>query len=154
MKAVCVLHQNKHNITGTIRFTKKKQNKKVKIEYNIIGLKDGLHGFHIHQYGDLTDHCTSTCAHFNPTNKTHGGKNTETRHVGDLGNILSKNNVAKGIMYDHLISLDPRHEYSIIGRAIVIHQNKDDLGKGKDKESKVTGNAGPRLACGIIGLSK
>ena len=54
-------------------------------------------------------------------------------------------------MCDKLIKL--RGKYSIIGRSIVIHEDEDDLGKGGDKESTITGNAGKRLACGVIGLS-
>tara|TARA_B100000795_G_C22413329_1_gene291702 strand:+ start:17 stop:517 length:501 start_codon:yes stop_codon:yes gene_type:complete len=152
INAICVLHVNKDNIYGTVKFTEK--NKKVKIEYEIFGLKDGKHGFHIHEYGDLTDGCTSSCAHFNPYNKNHGGLESKERHVGDLGNIISKNNVAKGIIKDHLISLKLKSKCCIIGRCVVIHKDADDLGLGKNKESLKTGNAGKRLCCGVIGISK
>ena len=53
ISAVCVLHNNNNNITGTINFTQEED--KVKVSYNINGLKDGKHGFHVHEYGDLTD---------------------------------------------------------------------------------------------------
>jgi len=122
--------------------------------YEINGLSDGKHGFHIHNYGDLTDGCKSACAHFNPENKNHGGRNTEERHIGDLGNITSKNNLSKGFFYDKYISLDYKHKYCIIGRSIIIHKDEDDLGKGGNEESKKTGNAGSRLACGVIGITK
>jgi superoxide dismutase, Cu-Zn family len=151
--AICVLHPNKDNITGIIKFSQKK-GKKTKVEYLINGLKDGLHGFHVHEYGDLTDGCKSTCSHYNPTNKSHGGRNSKERHVGDLGNISSLNNISKGHFYDSEISLDIKSIKCIIGRAIVIHAGKDDLGRGKNEESKKTGNAGSRVACGIIGFSK
>lgn len=150
--AICVIHDNKENIRGIIKFTEK--NKKIKIEYEINGLKDGKHGFHIHQYGDLTDGCMSSCAHFNPFNCNHGGLKSKERHVGDLGNIISKNNVAKGIINDNLISLNMKSKCCIIGRCIVIHEDEDDLGQGVNDESLVTGNAGKRLCCGVIGLSK
>jgi Cu-Zn family superoxide dismutase len=54
-------------------------------------------------------------------------------------------------MSDSSISLYGRN--SVIGRSIVVHKNKDDLGKGNDEESTKTGNAGPRLACGVIGIA-
>lgn len=153
LKAVCVLNKNKNNITGIIKFKQKNKRSKVKITYNIKGLTDGFHGFHVHESGDLTDKCNSCCSHFNPLNKNHGGPNDKERHVGDLGNIKSKNGIAKKTFYDNLISLQPSSICNIIGRSIVIHKDKDDLGKGGDLESLKTGNAGKRLACGVIGIS-
>ena len=150
--AICVLHKNEFNISGFIKFTEK--NDKVKIEYEIKGLKDGKHGFHIHEYGDLTDGCASSCSHFNPFKKNHGGLKSKERHVGDLGNIISKNKISKGVINDKLISLDFKSKCCIIGRCIVIHEDEDDLGKGGDEESLKTGNAGKRLCCGVIGISK
>ena len=110
--AVCVIHENKNRIKGTIKFTKTK--KSVKIEYFIKGLKDGKHGFHIHEYGDLTEGCVSSCEHFNPYNTNHGGLHSKKRHVGDLGNITSTNKISKGVIYDKLISLDMKSKSCII----------------------------------------
>jgi Cu-Zn family superoxide dismutase len=152
LSAVCVLHNNKNNVSGTIKFSQKYGKKGVKVIYEIFGLSDGEHGFHVHECGDLTSGCTSACAHFNPFNKNHGGRNSKERHVGDLGNIISKNKVAKGSFTDKLISLNYKSKCCIIGRAIVVHEDRDDLGKGGDEESLKTGNAGKRLACGIIGI--
>ena len=151
-KAICVLAADKSNVTGIVRFIQ--YNNKVKVNYEIKGLSDGLHGFHVHEYGDLTDGCTSSCAHFNPFNTHHGGRNSKIRHVGDLGNIRSKNKLAKGYFFDKIISLDPKNICSIIGRCIVVHEDEDDLGKGGNEESLKTGNAGKRLACGVIGICK
>ena len=154
LRAICVLHQNNNNVSGIIKFSQNTKTNKVKIDYKITGLSDGKHGFHVHEYGNLTDNCMSACSHFNPYNEVHGGRKSKHRHVGDLGNIISKDNVAKGYFYDHMISLDTSHECSIIGRSIIIHKDEDDLGKGNNEESLVTGNAGKRLACGVIGISK
>lgn len=130
----------------------------VKIKYDIQGLSDGLHGFHIHQYGDLRNGCVSAGPHFNPYHHTHGGLDSDKlhRHLGDLGNILSKNGKARGSIDAPNLTLI-KGKTAIIGRMIVIHERKDDLGTGTGKlkkESLLTGNAGPRVACGIIGLSK
>ena len=50
-------------------------------------------------------------------------------------------------------SLDPKSKRSIIGRAIIVHKDPDDLGKGGDAESKKTGNAGARIGCAVIGFT-
>ena len=148
---ICIIHKNNNNIEGYVKFINKEH--KTKIEYEIKGLSDGEHGFHIHKYGDLSDGCKSACAHFNPTNSVHGSRTSKQRHIGDLGNIVSKNGLSKGYFYDKFISLDYKHKNCIIGRSIIIHADRDDLGKGGDEESLKTGNAGKRLACGVIGLT-
>ena len=146
---IAVLAENKDNITGVIKF--KEERNGVKITYHIIGLTDGKHGFHIHEYGDLTDGCTSACAHFNPYNKKHGGLNSKERHLGDLGNITSINGVSKGSLHAGGVTLGLKSKTSILGRMIIVHADPDDLGKGGDIESTKTGNAGKRVACGVIG---
>ena len=148
VKGVCVLHKNTNNITGTIHLIEKSTG--VVINYNILGLSDGEHGFHIHNYGDLTDGCLSACSHYNPLHKKHGGLHSTERHLGDLGNITSKNKISKGSLLAKSISLNKKHP--IVGRMLIIHEDKDDLGRGHDEESTKTGNAGKRLACGVIGL--
>jgi Cu-Zn family superoxide dismutase len=83
--------------------------------------------------------------------KTHGAPNDTVRHVGDLGNIEAGNNgVATVNITDDVISL--RGAHSIIGRALVVHNGTDDLGRESTEESKKTGSAGSRVACGIIGI--
>ena len=84
------------------------------------------------------------------TGKEHGAPEDDNRHVGDLGNIVAdKDGNAKVDITDKLIKLDGEH--SIVGRAIVCHADPDDLGTGGHEDSKKTGHAGARVACGIIG---
>ena len=143
------------NIKGTGKFTEDLPNKRIIIELNITGLKpNSLHGFHVHEAGDLTDKCTSMCAHFNPFNTTHGCPGMKNRHVGDLGNISTNNKgEAKYIFYDNFIKLRG-NKSNIIGRGLIIHEDEDDCGKGGNSDSLKTGNSGKRIACAVIGYSK
>jgi superoxide dismutase, Cu-Zn family len=154
VKGISILHQNKNNIEGTIKF-EELEGERVKVKYEIKGLIDGKHGFHIHEYGDLSDGCMSACSHFNPFNKNHGGLKSKERHSGDLGNIVSKNKISKGELIAYGLSLSKK-KTNILGRMIIIHDKEDDLGKGVGElreESLKTGNAGSRVACGVIGIA-
>lgn len=118
--------------------------------------KNSKHGIHIHRSGDLRNGCDSLCQHYNPYNVSHGGPNDNRnhRHVGDLGNVQTNRygNVVNFQIKDKLIKLRGKH--SILGRSVIIHQDEDDLGKGNNDESLITGNAGKRIGCGVIGYSE
>ena len=119
------------------------------IKGTISGLEPGEHGFHIHEYGDLSQGCESAGGHYNPDNVEHG--NLQNGHVGDLGNITAnEDGIAKFTIKAERVDLIG--DRSVVGRAIVVHKDVDDLGKGGDAESLKTGNAGDRLACGVIVL--
>ena len=148
VNAVCVI-QGKVN--GVVHL--QETNNKTLITGYIKGLTPGKHGFHIHETGDLTDGCTSLCAHYNPFNKNHGGLESKERHVGDLGNIVANDKgIAKINILDKLVKL--KGKYSVIGRSIVVHENEDDLGLGHHDDSLTTGHAGKRIGCGVIGYAK
>jgi Cu-Zn family superoxide dismutase len=151
LEAVCVFQNSK--ITGHIIFKEFITQKTTGISIHLKNVPKGKHGIHIHESGDLREGCKSLCSHFNPYNKYHGGPDDTERHVGDLGNIEpSANGVVKITLYDNKIKLSGKH--SVIGRSVVIHEKEDDLGKGGNAESLKTGNAGSRIACGVIGISK
>ena len=153
-KAVCVLTGSK-GVSGKILFSE--AGAAVRLTGTISGLAPGQHGFHIHQFGDTTNGCLSTGPHFNPAGKSHGAPTDSERHAGDLGNITAgADGKANVDITDNQIALEG--PLNIIGRAIVCHELPDDLGKGdhsqpgtQGKTSKTTGNAGARLACGVIG---
>ena len=146
-KAICVLHPTEgNNVSGTVTFEQTEEG--VKVTAHVKGLSPGKHGFHIHTYGDCSAaDGTSAGGHFNPENEPHGAPNDIQRHVGDLGNIeANEDGVATLEMVDQKLTLVGKH--SIIGRGIIVHQEADDL------ESQPTGNAGPRVACGVIGIDE
>ncbi len=142
-------------VHGVVKMTEDLENNQVKIELNIVGLSpNSLHGFHVHEAGDLSDKCTSMCAHFNPFKTTHGCPNSKVRHVGDLGNIKTNGKgEAKYSFCDSVIKLRGTKS-NIIGRGLIIHEDEDDCGKGGNAESLKTGNAGKRIACAVIGYAK
>jgi superoxide dismutase, Cu-Zn family len=88
-----------------------------------------------------------------PTNKQHGDISFKIRHVGDYGNVVaSPDGIIKARIADKVSRLYGPN--SIIGRTIIIHEDRDDLGLADTKESKKTGTSGARVACGIIGIDK
>jgi Cu-Zn family superoxide dismutase len=146
-EAVAVLQPTEGNaVHGIVTFIKVEDG--IKVVADIEELSPGKHGFHIHEYGDCrAPDGTSAGGHFNPENMPHGAPTSIERHVGDLGNLEAD---AEGKAHyeriDNLISFSGLH--SIIGHAVIIHAGEDDF------TSQPTGNAGPRVACGIIGISK
>uniref|UniRef100_A0A0R3PEU8 Superoxide dismutase [Cu-Zn] n=1 Tax=Angiostrongylus costaricensis TaxID=334426 RepID=A0A0R3PEU8_ANGCS len=119
---------------------------------SVDGLSPGPHGFHVHEFGDLGNGCLAAGNHFNPLRSDHGSpvNPPSRRHVGDLGNIMTPANDSTMIdIQDSLIAFTGTR--GIVGRAFAIHANVDDLGTGGNEGSRTTGNAGSRLACGIIG---
>ncbi|CAL0299231.1 unnamed protein product [Lupinus luteus] len=149
VKAVAIIIGD-NNVRGSLQFLQH-PNGTTHVSGSITGLSPGLHGFHIHALGDTTNGCISTGPHFNPLKKDHGAPTDDTRHAGDLGNIVAgPDGVADISIRDDQIPLSGVH--SILGRAVVVHADPDDLGRGGHELSKATGNAGARVACGIIGL--
>lgn len=149
--AVAVLNSNE-GVTGIISFSQEGHGLTT-VTGRVSALKPGLHGFHVHEFGDTTNGCMSAGPHFNPTGQDHGAPGDKIRHVGDLGNLIVGDDRAVNFrITDKQIALTGPN--SIVGRAIVVHADPDDLGRGGNKLSKVTGNSGARIACGVIGLQE
>jgi len=148
-KATCVLTPTKKSgghVQGTVTFTQTDAG--VEISGEITGLTPGKHGFHIHEFGDVSsDDGMATGGHFNPDMHNHGGPHDTDRHAGDFGNIeAGADGKATIKMTDKALSLSGPN--SILGRALIVHAKEDDL------KSQPSGNAGDRIAQGVIGVAK
>ncbi|THG16053.1 superoxide dismutase [Cu-Zn] 1-like [Camellia sinensis] len=127
VKAVVVLNSSE-GVSGTVHFTQEGDGPTT-VTGSVSGLKPGLHGFHVHALGDTTNGCMSTGPHFNPAGKLHGAPENENRHAGDLGNItVGADDTACFTIVDKQIPLCGPN--SIIGRAVVVHGDPDDLAMG------------------------
>ena len=137
-----------NKVTGVVTFTA--QSGGILIKADLEGLTPGKHGFHIHEKGDCSaPDGSSAGGHFNPDNSPHGAPTNPAgrRHVGDLGNVAAgADGKAHYERVDQIIALEGPN--SIIGRGVIVHAQADDL------TSQPTGNAGSRLACGVIRLNK
>lgn len=83
--------------------------------------------------------------------RAHGSRDSEVRHLGDLGNIEANMNGNVVTDFTEVKDLELLGPFSILGRACVIHKNEDDLGLGMNEGSKANGNSGTRIGCGVVG---
>lgn len=148
---IAVAHlRDGENVSGTVLFTETDAG--LRVTGSITGLAAGEYGFHVHEFGD-TDTCLSAGGHFNPDDYLHAGREDPVRHVGDLGNVVfvgADSPIAVFDYVDTVIAL--RGKNDILGRTLVLHEERDDLGRGGLEASLITGNAGGRVACGVIGI--
>jgi len=136
---------SKSKVKGTIDF--KEVDGGVEVIATIEGLKAGDHAYHVHEKGDCSaPDAASAGGHFNPSSHKHGAPDAEEHHEGDFGNLTagkdgkaSKTFVMKGIT----LADGPT---SIVGKGFIIHEKADDF------KTQPTGNAGSRVACGVIQL--
>jgi superoxide dismutase, Cu-Zn family len=136
---------SKSKVKGTIEF--KEVDDGVEVTANIEGLKAGDHAYHVHEKGDCSaPDATSAGGHFNPNSHKHGSPDAEEHHEGDFGNLTAgkdgkatKTFTMKGIT----LADGPT---SIVGKGFIVHEKADDF------KTQPTGNAGGRVACGVIQL--
>ncbi len=118
----------------------------VMLHVRVQGLKPGQeHGFHIHDKGDCSSgDGMSTGGHFNPGGKPHGRHDAAERHAGDLPSLKAD---AAGRVDVHLqltgLAIGSGAA-NIVGRGLIVHADPDDY------RTQPTGNAGARIACGVI----
>ncbi|CAF1259157.1 unnamed protein product [Rotaria sordida] len=144
-----------NDFIGTINFNKQEEAWGVIISGSVNRLRPlATLGFHIHSQPIGDNHnCSAGGAHFNPYNTSHGMPKDSLmqRHVGDLGNIeVNADGRAYVALRDDIISLGFDKTRNVIGLPLMIHNLTDDGGHTGKGESNMTGNAGPRIACGTI----
>lgn len=130
---------------GTVVLTQL-SNGNVEVKVDLTGVPPGVHGFHIHEKGDCGDNGSAAGGHFNPAATEHGAPAAMPHHAGDFGNVTAG---ATGEVHTRFttrsVTVDPGTN-SAVGRAIILHANPDDL------VTQPTGNAGGRIACGVVTL--
>lgn len=135
-----------HEAAGTVRF--QPADGGVRIDTEMANLPEGRHAYHVHLYGDCTaDDGTSAGTHFNFRGPSRNPPEDIDRITGDLGEVVAdaQGNASHSAVVEHASLTGPK---SIIGRSVVVHAS------GNDPEQPPIGAAGPRLACGVIGIAE
>src|SRR5262245_12111257 len=120
----------------------------VLLKLSVKGVPPGDHAFHVHAVGKCEPPFTSAGGHFNPAGKKHGMEAVEGSHAGDMPNLhIPANGELVVEIANPMISLvkgQPNTVFDADGSAIIIHAGADDY------KTDPTGNAGDRIACGVI----
>lgn len=131
---------------GTVQLVQMPQG--VLLKLALKGVAPGEHAFHIHAVGKCEPPFTSAGGHFNPASKKHGMGSAEGSHAGDMPNLhVPANGELTVDVANSMITLakgQPNSVFDADGSAIVIHAGVDDY------KTDPTGNAGDRIACGVI----
>jgi Cu-Zn family superoxide dismutase len=145
-QAVAVLSPTQgSNVKGQVTFLEETEG--LRVTGNISGLTPGKHGFHIHEKGDCSaPDATSAGGHFNPEMRKHGAPTEPEHHLGDLGNIDADGSGTA--RFERVFPfLTFKGTNSIVGRSVIVHAKPDDF------KTQPTGDAGGRLACGVIEMA-
>jgi Cu-Zn family superoxide dismutase len=130
--------------SGTVRF--EQRGGKVLVTAEVRGLKpNAVHGFHVHEKGDCSSgDGMSAGGHFNPKGTPHGNPAASPHHAGDMPSLKADANGTAKLEWedDELTVTDG--PASVVGRGVIVHRDPDDY------TTQPTGNAGPRLACGVV----
>lgn len=116
----------------------------VRVTVNLTGVPPGTHGFHIHDKGDCGDNGNAAGGHFNPASTNHGAPSADPHHAGDFGNVTADEAGNVKTQFTTRSVTVEAGPSSAVGHAVILHANPDDL------VTQPTGNAGGRIACGIV----
>ena len=136
------------SLSGTVTLTETPEG--LRVTAGVVEAPAGLHGFHIHQHGSCEDRGNAAGGHYNPTGAKHGFLPVDGpsgAHAGDLGNLEVGPNgsgTLTATLQGIALSGGP---HSVAGRAVILHEKPDDFGQP-------TGNAGGRIACGVITIAE
>lgn len=133
-----------NTVSGTIRFTPLEHG--VRVSGEVKGLPPNTeHGFHIHETGDCSRNGDAAGGHFNPSGGVHGMFGAPGGHAGDLPSLVADaSGSARFSVEIHSLSLTDGATNNVVGRAVVVHRDRDDF------TTQPAGNSGPRIACGVI----
>ncbi len=141
--AVAVLHNAEGEEIGRATFTQGEG--AVMLTAEVRGVeRDGPHGFHVHEIGEcVPPDFKAAGGHFNPKGTEHACPENPERHAGDFGNIEIVEGAGRLEIPSDLVTVT-EGEISVVGRAVILHEGTDDC------VGQPTGDAGSRLACGLI----
>ena len=135
------------SVVGKAMF--KETNNKVTLKIDVEGLSFGYHAFHIHEFGDCSSFdAKSAGGHWNPDHNKHGKWGTESHHKGDIANLFADSSGKSSLEFETdlwCLNCDDKTK-NILNKSLIIHQGPDDF------HSQPSGNAGKRIACGVINL--
>jgi len=144
-RATATLEPTKDSQTaGTVTFVQKGSS--VQVTADVRGLTPNAeHGFHVHEKGDCSSgDGMSAGGHFNPDGVPHGNAQPSDGHAGDMPNLKADASGNAKATFDLAKMTVGEGKSSIVGKGLIVHKDPDDY------KSQPTGNAGARLACGVI----
>jgi len=130
--------------SGVVNFTQEAGG--VHVVARVQGAPAGTHGFHVHAVGTCEGPDFKTAGdHFNPTNTPHGAPDAAQHHAGDFGNIeVASDGTGNLDLTTTMLSVGDGGANDVVGKAVILHAGKDDL------TTQPSGNAGARIACGVV----
>lgn len=131
---------------GTVRLVQQSDGS-VEVTVDLAGVPAGVHGFHVHDKGDCGDNGNAAGGHFNPSTTAHGAPTATPHHAGDFGNVTAGADGKVSTRFNTRSVTVAAGMNSAVGHAVILHANPDDL------TTQPTGNAGGRIACGVVTLN-